>query len=100
MVPPLWVDGLTMLLTAALNPAELPAVPPPPLLPPPQAARTRAAAEPNAASPMLLVLLLVLTHIRLAARSWRQLGSRLADIRRARRQGLPARMPGRLTRPY
>ena len=58
-VPPLWVDGLTTVVTAALNPAdddelELPL----PLLLPPQAASANAAATPNAASPMVLGLLM------------------------------------------
>ena len=62
IVPPLWLDGLTTLVTAALKTAALdePPPPPPPLPPllPPQAAATRATTAPIAASPMVLYLLI------------------------------------------
>jgi len=59
-VPPLWVDGFTTWVTAALNADaeddDEPLVPPPLL--PPQAAATKAATAPTAASPMVLGLLM------------------------------------------
>jgi hypothetical protein len=55
-VPPLWVDGLTTFVTAALDVAAEPDVPVPPLLPPPQAARASAASPPDTASQMVLRL--------------------------------------------
>jgi hypothetical protein len=53
----LWLDGLTILVIAALKAAEpdVP-VPPPPLLPPPQAARASAASPADTASQILLCL--------------------------------------------
>jgi hypothetical protein len=57
-VPPLWLDGLTTLVIAALKAAEFdaPLPPLPLLLPPPQAARASAASPPNTVSQMLLRL--------------------------------------------
>ena len=56
-VPPLWLDGLTTPVTAALKPVgpDVPPLPPPPLLlllPPPQAASASVATAPSAASPV------------------------------------------------
>ena len=61
MVPPLVVDGLTTLVTAALNPVvDVEPVPPPLLLLPPllHAASARTAVTPSAASPIVLRLLI------------------------------------------